>query len=139
MIISSYPPHPLRLNYKCFCASPPAVAPTLLFVAPNPLFFVAPSLFFIVTPSLPFFVAPSASEGSLGTYAPREDILGRRPERSEGSLATLGTTGGRGMTGCGDFSLRSKRQKRAVAPSPFFRHPEAQAEGSPCETPSRTK
>ena len=40
------------------------------------------------------------------------------------------------MTGCGDFSLRSKRQKRAVAPSPFllpralFCRPEAQAEGS---------
>jgi len=24
------------------------------------------------------------------------------------------------MTGCGDFSLRSKRQKRAVAPNPPF-------------------
>jgi hypothetical protein len=32
-------------------------------------------------------VAPSASEGSLGACAPRDDIPGRRPERSEGCTA----------------------------------------------------
>ena len=37
-----------------------------------------------VTPSLSFFVTPSVCEGSLGACAPREDIPGRRPERSEG-------------------------------------------------------
>jgi hypothetical protein len=62
---------------------------------------------------------------------PRDDIPKRRPERSEGCLATLGTSGWRGITGCRDFSLRSKRQKRAGTPSRFFSHPEAQAEESP--------
>jgi hypothetical protein len=34
-----------------------------------------------------FFVALSEARGSLGAYAPQEDIPGRRPERSEGCFA----------------------------------------------------
>jgi hypothetical protein len=46
---------------------------------------VAPSLF--LSPEPPFFCRPERSEGSLGACVPRDDIPGRRPERSEGCLA----------------------------------------------------
>ena len=49
-----------------------------LLLSPQALFFVAQS---------PFFVTPSVCEGSLGACAPRDDIPGRRPERSERCLA----------------------------------------------------
>jgi hypothetical protein len=57
------------------------VAPNAPFVAPNASPFLSPRA------SL-FFCRPEASaEGSLGAYAPREDIPMPRPERSEGCLA----------------------------------------------------
>ena len=92
-----------------------------------------------LSPRASFFVSPSASEGS-----PCETP----PQTKWGMPRYSWHYRGRGMTGCGDFSLRSKRQKRALAPSPLFCRPEAQAEGVPQRlrasgrhpgTPSRTK
>ena len=66
-----------------------------LLLSPQAYFFVAPSPF--LSPRASFFVAPSASEGSLGACAPREDTVGGchpepffcRPEPSgEGSRGT---------------------------------------------------
>ena len=88
---------------KCFCVSPPAVIPSLLFCRPKPTFLSPRALFLSprgvsrgvprllrasgrhgwdVAPSL-LFCHPERSEGSLGACAPRDDIPGRRPERSE--------------------------------------------------------
>jgi hypothetical protein len=41
----------------------------------------------LLSPRAYFFCRPERSEGSLGTGVPREDIPGRRPERSERCLA----------------------------------------------------
>ncbi len=64
-----------------FLCKPSCCRPKPTFLSPRAYFFVAPS------PS--FFVAPSGSEGSLGTCVPRDDILGRRREGSEGCLAIV--------------------------------------------------
>jgi len=73
------------------------VAPNAPLCRPEPSPFLSPRAPPFVTPSLLLFCHPERSEGSLGAYAPREDIPmsrpelsegGRRPERSEGCLAT---------------------------------------------------
>ena len=76
------------------------------------------------------------NEVSYGTPFRTKCLMGRRPERSEGCLAIarhdkkwgfgrikIGGSAGhgwRGRTGCGDFSLRSKRQRGAGTPSTFL-------------------
>jgi hypothetical protein len=82
-----------RLCLKCFCASPPAVAPSLLFCCPERKRGVPRHLRasggheWAVAPSLLFFVALSEARGSLGAYALREDFTMRCPEGSERCLA----------------------------------------------------
>jgi hypothetical protein len=57
------------------------------FVAPSGLF-CRPERSFSLSPRAPFPCRPEASaEGSLGACAPRDDMPGRRSERSEGCLA----------------------------------------------------
>ena len=79
-------------------------------------------------PPSPFFCRPEAqAEGSLGTCVPRDDIPGRRPERSEGCL---GTTGGGALQGV-EISRFARNDRKGCRPVPTFCRPEAQAEGSP--------
>jgi hypothetical protein len=78
---------PLALFYVT--PSPLFCHPEPSFLSPRALFYVTPSPLFchpepsFLSPRALFFVTPSGSEGSLGAYAPRDDIPGCRPERSE--------------------------------------------------------
>jgi hypothetical protein len=86
-----------------------------------------------------YFLSPrGASRGvSLGTPSRTKCLMGRRPERSvlwdavPNEVRDASALQGEGITGCGDFSLRSKRQKRLSPRAYFLCRPEAQAEGSP--------
>jgi hypothetical protein len=91
--------------------------------------FLSPRASFL-SPRASFFVSPSASEGSLGTYAPREDIAIRHPERSEGYLATLGTTGG-GALQWEEISRFARNDRKGLSPrASFFVTPRRKPRGS---------
>ena len=97
---------------------------------------LSPQAYFFCRPE-PFFVAPSASEGSPGTgvpredkkkSAPREDIPGRRPERSEGCLAIARHDM---VGGCHPEPYFLTPRAYFLSPRALFLSPRAQARGLP--------
>ncbi len=87
------------------------VAPSLIFCRPEPLFCRPEPLF--CRPE-PLFCRPEGREGSLGACAPRDDITGRRPERSEG---------------CTACARQDKKGRSAGRSRELFEQPQRQFEG----------